>query len=61
MRVGDLVRARWQSVNPTDQLTARGLHRDDLYLEIPPGRAGVDVPARRVRPPAARMVTAAHR
>ncbi len=58
LRVGDVVRLRWHADVTTDQLTSRGVHRDDLLLEI--GRGArlwtflLDVA---VRPPGTRLVT----
>lgn len=58
LRVGDVVRLRWHADVTTDQLTSRGVHRDDLLLEI--GRGArlwtflLDVA---VRPPGTRPVT----
>lgn len=62
LRVGDVVRLRWQADNTAGQLIARGLHRDDLHIEVRRGRRLwtflLDVS---VRPQATRAVTAAHR
>ncbi|MEV4201070.1 hypothetical protein [Micromonospora globbae] len=61
LRVGDVLRLRWLADNTTDQMVARGLHRDDLHIEVRRGRRLwtflLDVT---VRPQAARVVTAAH-
>jgi hypothetical protein len=37
LRVGDLLRLRWHAGNNTDELTACGLHRDDLRIELQRG------------------------
>ena len=61
LRVGDVIRLRWQADNNTDQLIARGLHRDDLYLEVRRGQhVWTFLLEVSVRPPGARMVAAAH-
>jgi hypothetical protein len=65
LRVGDIVRLRWHAGTNTgtgtDQLTARGLYRDELLIEVRRGKRLwtflLDVS---VRSPDARMVTAAH-
>ncbi len=60
LRVGDVVRLRWRADNSIDQLTAHGLHRDELRIEVRRGKRLwtflLDVA---VRPQDARMVTAA--
>jgi hypothetical protein len=38
LRVGDVMRLRWQADHNTDQLIAWGLHRDDLHIEVRRGR-----------------------
>nr|BFE56378.1 hypothetical protein GCM10020063_009040 [Dactylosporangium thailandense] len=61
LRVGDIVRLRWQADNTTDQLTTLGLHRDDLSIEVRRGaRLWTFLLHVAVRPPDARMITAAH-
>ena len=60
LRVGDVVRLRWHADVTTDQLTSRGLHRDDLLIEIRRGaRLWTFLLSVAVRPPDARLVTAA--
>lgn len=60
LRVGDVVRLRWHAGNNTDQLTALGLHRDELLIEVRRGkRLSTFLLDVSVRPPSARMVTAA--
>ena len=60
LRVGDVVRLRWHADVITDQLTSRGLHRDDLPIEIRRGaRLWTFLLSVAVRPPDARLVTAA--
>lgn len=60
LRVGDVVRLRWQADNNTDQLIARGLHRDDLRIEVRRGtRLWTFLLDVSVRPQDSRMVTAA--
>jgi len=60
LRVGDVLRLRWRADNNTDQLIARGLHRDELHVLVRRGKRVwtflLDVA---VRPSDARMVTAA--
>jgi hypothetical protein len=60
LRVGDVVRLRWHADVTTDQLTSRGLHRDDLRIEIRRGaRLWTFLLHVAVRPPGTRLVTAA--
>ncbi|MGI5239256.1 hypothetical protein [Dactylosporangium sp. CA-139066] len=60
LRVGDIVRLRWHADTSTDQLTAHGLHRDDLHIEVRRGaRVWTFLLQVSVRPPDARMITAA--
>ncbi|MGI5243361.1 hypothetical protein [Dactylosporangium sp. CA-139066] len=60
LRVGDIVRLRWQADTSTDQLTAYGLHRDDLHIEVRRGaRVWTFLLQVSVRPPDDRTVTAA--
>lgn len=62
VRVGDIIRLRWQADNTTDPLITRGLHRDDLHIEIRRGtRLWTFLLDVSVRPSDARTVTAAHR
>lgn len=67
LRVGDIVRLRWHaSTNTgtdTDRLTAGGLHRDELHIEVRRGRrTWTFLLAVTVGPSNLRMVTApAHR
>lgn len=60
LRVGDVIRLRWQADTNTDQLIANDLHRDELHIEIRRGpRLWTFLLDVSVRPQDARMVTAA--
>ena len=62
LRVGDILRLRWQADSTTDGLTAIGLHRDDLRIEVRRGaRAWTFLLDVTVRPPHDRMVNAPRR
>jgi hypothetical protein len=58
LRVGDIVRLHWRADNNTDQLIARGLHRDELSILVRRGRRRwtflLDVS---IRPQDTRMIT----
>lgn len=57
LRVGDVLRLRWHAGNNTDQLTVRGLFRDELHLEVRRGkRLWTFLLDMSVRPSAARTV-----
>ena len=58
LRVGDILRLHWRADNNTDQLIARGLHRDDLSLIVRHGkRVSTFLLEVAIRPQATRMVT----
>jgi hypothetical protein len=58
VRVGDVIGLRWRADNTTDQLSAHGLHRDELCITVRRGRRRhTFLLCVSVRPQDARMVT----